>query len=96
MLPPVAIGNTILCASALGQQVEQGFKSTGKRCLVHRCGDDQAIGLGHQLLEVLYLRAVETGMQQVFGGEVTYLERHHFDAAMLQPLARTLQQHAGA
>ncbi|MNP58637.1 hypothetical protein D3C76_1535680 [compost metagenome] len=81
---------------ALGQQVKQGFQGTGKRSLVHRGGDDQAIGLGHQLLKVLHMRAVETGMQQVFGGEVTYLERHYLDATVLQPLARTLEQHAGA
>ncbi|MNV73798.1 hypothetical protein D3C71_1669680 [compost metagenome] len=81
---------------AFGQQVQQSLQCTGKRSLVHRGGNDQAIGLGYQLLEVLHMRAVETGVQQVFGGKVTYLERHNFNAPALQPLARTLQQHAGA
>ncbi|MNN80161.1 hypothetical protein D3C81_1968710 [compost metagenome] len=86
----------LVLQGAFGQQVEQSLQCTGERCLVHRGGDDQAVGLGYQLLEVLHLRAVEARMEQVLGGEVTHLEGHHFHATVLQPLARALEQHAGA
>ncbi|MNJ51001.1 hypothetical protein D3C77_462930 [compost metagenome] len=86
----------LVAQGAFRQQVEQCLEGTGKGSLVHRGGDDQAVGLFDQLQKVLHFRAVEAGMQQVLGRKVPHLESHHFHALLLQPLAAAIKQHAGA
>jgi hypothetical protein len=78
------------------QQVQHGLQRAGKRRLVHRRGDYQAVSVFDLLEQVDNLRAVETGMEQIFGWEIAHLIAHHLHTLLLQPTLRALQQHPGA
>ncbi len=86
----------LVLQGALGQQVEQDLQRAGKRGLVHRGGDQQAVGAVDLLGQRQYRRTVEAGTQQVLGGKIQHLVAGHLDAATAQPVPGTLQQHPGA
>ncbi|MNF90756.1 hypothetical protein D3C84_733350 [compost metagenome] len=75
--------NHLVAQGAFGQQIQHDFQCSGKRCLVYRCGDQQAIGVFNLLQQVDHLGAVEPCVQQVFGREVPYLVTHHLDTLRL-------------
>jgi len=80
----------------LRQQVQQRLERTGERRLIHRRGRQQTIGLLDVLGKTLHHRAVEAGVDQVGRLEIAYGVAHHLHAVALQPVARRIQQHAGA
>ncbi len=96
MLPPVAMGNTTLWLRARsGSRSSTVFKAPENEALYDRRGDQQAVSVFNLLQQVDDLRAVEAGMQQVFGREVPHLVTHHFHTLPLQPALGALQQHPG-
>lgn len=80
---------------AFRQQIQQGFQRAGERRFINRRGNQQAVGLRQLLGKRLDRRAVEVGVQQVFGIEVVQGISRHFHPLLPQPVLTQREQRGG-